>query len=204
MSVYPEAAPHLSLEERSMVAQLRDRLLQTMPEGIPCDLDTDLNLVRWIRGYQHNIDRIIKTFPEYVSSRKAAGFDRSDHAERFFEMAHIKPYLPYIASSRLDDRVWSDQHNAFLFVERGWSQPKEFVKAIRSSDYLLHCFGYSEMLLQYILRREKAQEENKGPVQFIVLFDLYDVNLTDYLNPLSAHIRLWQTRSDLWQDWYIF
>uniref|UniRef100_A0A914RZG5 Uncharacterized protein n=1 Tax=Parascaris equorum TaxID=6256 RepID=A0A914RZG5_PAREQ len=49
---------------------------------------------------------------------------------------------------------------------------------MRSSDYLMHCFGYMEMLLQ--------------------------VNLTDYLNPMSAQIKLWQLRSDLWQDWYVF
>uniref|UniRef100_A0A915BX60 CRAL-TRIO domain-containing protein n=2 Tax=Parascaris univalens TaxID=6257 RepID=A0A915BX60_PARUN len=202
MSAHTGAAPHLTLEERNLVTQLRDRLIHVMPEGIPRDLDTDLNLARWIRGYQHNIDRITKVFPVYVASRKAAGFDRSDHPERFFDIVQLKAYLPFIASSRLDDRVWSDEHNAFLFVERACSQPKEFVKTMRSSDYLMHCFGYMEMLLQFILRREKAQEENKGPVQFIVLFDLGEVNLTDYLNPMSAQIKLWQLRSDLWQDWY--
>lgn len=100
---------------------------------------------------------------------------------------------------------------------------------MRCSDYLVHCFGYSELLLQVkfhnfknnrtwtdakpaltkivlqlILRREKEQDASKGPVQFIVFFDLATVNLTDYVNPLSAQMKLWQVRSDLWQDWWAF
>lgn len=195
-------APGIDTDERCLIAQLRNRLNQKLTDGIPSDLDTDLNLARWIRGYQRNIDKIIEVFPVYCQSREAAGFVGDNFPEVYFELPQIKPYLPFIASSRLDDQVWSDKHNAFLFVERAWSQPKEIVKTMKCSDYLLHCFGYSEMLLQLILRREKHQDVNKGPVQFIVLFDLGEVNLSDYLNPLSAHIKLWQIRSDLWQDWY--
>lgn len=68
MSAHTGAAPHLTLEERDLVTQLRDRLIHVMPGGIPCDLDTDLNLARWIRGYQRNIDRITKVFIQGTSS----------------------------------------------------------------------------------------------------------------------------------------
>lgn len=37
------------------------------------------------------------------------------------------------------------------------------------------------MLQQLILRREKKQSADKGPVQFIVIFDLNTVNITDYV-----------------------
>ncbi|VDK17724.1 unnamed protein product [Anisakis simplex] len=205
-----QAVSPISADERHAITILRSRLQETMPEGIPDDLNTDFNLNRWIRGYDHDIDRILQinqsvfeAFPEYVASRRAAGFDVSDHMERFFEMPSIKPYLPFIAASRLGDRIWSDQHNAFLFVERAWSQPKEFVKALKCSDYMMHCFGYSELLLQYILQREKIQKADKGAVQFIVIFDMSDVNISDYLNPISTHMKLWQLRSDMWQDWYV-
>jgi hypothetical protein len=46
---------------------------------------------------------------------------------------------------------------------------------MKTSDYLLHCFGYSEHLLQLILRREKHQAAHRGPVQFVVIFDLATV-----------------------------
>ncbi|VDO42318.1 unnamed protein product [Haemonchus placei] len=118
---------------------------------IPDDLDTDLNLVRWIRGHQGNLDKICTNFTQYVSSRKAAGFLGRDLPERYFEMPQIKPFLPFIASSRLADTVWSEEHNAFMFVERAWAQPKEFIKTFKASDYLIHCFGYSELLLQLML-----------------------------------------------------
>uniref|UniRef100_A0A0N5AY18 CRAL-TRIO domain-containing protein n=1 Tax=Syphacia muris TaxID=451379 RepID=A0A0N5AY18_9BILA len=208
MSVYPLPAPCIGADELNLVTQLRNRLNEVLTGGIPNDLDTDLNLVRWIRGYQGNINKITEVFPVYCESRKAAGFVGENFVEEYFQLPQIKPYLKFIASSRLGDRLWFEENNAFLFVERAWSQPKEkgnflkIVKAMKCSDYLLHCFGYSEMLLQLILRREKYQDAGKGPVQFIVLFDLSEVNLSDYLNPLSTHIRLWQLRSELWQDWY--
>jgi hypothetical protein len=49
----------LSGDERRLVAELRSRLIDVMGE-IPSDLDTDLNLGRWIRGYHGQIERIVK------------------------------------------------------------------------------------------------------------------------------------------------
>ncbi|PAV78294.1 hypothetical protein WR25_09372 isoform A [Diploscapter pachys] len=191
-----------SENEKELIEELRLRLKDKLPGGIPEDLDTDLNLNRWIRGYNGNIDdRIVQNFSEYVASRKAADFIGKDFVDKFFEMENIAPFLPFIASSRLQDRQFSEELNAFLFVERAWSQPKEFIKVFKTSDYLLHCFGYSEVLLQLILNREKKQDPSKGPVQFIVLFDLQTVNIMDYVTP-SGYLKLWQLRSALWQDWF--
>ncbi|CAO4370267.1 unnamed protein product [Caenorhabditis nigoni] len=188
--------------EKSQINSVRAMLQEKLPNGIPDDVNTDLNLCRWLRGYHGDMEKIVKNFATYLASRKAAGFVGDDFAEKFFELPDIEPFLQYIASSRLQDRQWSDEHNAFLFVERAWSQPKEFIKTFKTSDYLLHCFGYSEMLQQLILRREKKQSADKGPVQFIVIFDLNTVNITDYVNPMSGYMKLWQIRSELWQDWY--
>nr|CDJ82816.1 Cellular retinaldehyde-binding triple function domain containing protein [Haemonchus contortus] len=195
------AADPISPAEQETIDVLRSRLNECMKK-IPDDLDTDLNLVRWIRGHQGNLDKICTNFTQYVSSRKAAGFLGRDLPERYFEMPQIKPFLPFIASSRLADTVWSEEHNAFMFVERAWAQPKEFIKTFKASDYLIHCFGYSELLLQLMLERERKQSKDRGPVQFIVIFDLATVNITDYVNPLSGYMKLWQLRSELWQEWY--
>ncbi|VDL79544.1 unnamed protein product [Nippostrongylus brasiliensis] len=195
------AADPISPAEQEAIDQLRSRLIETMKE-IPEDLDTDLNLLRWIRGHQGDMNKICRNFSQYVDSRSAAGFVGRDLPERFFEMPTIKPFLPFIASSRLADTVWSEEHNAFMFVERAWCQPREFIKTFKASDYLIHCFGYSETLLQLILERERKQSKDRGPVQFIVIFDLATVNITDYVNPMSGYMKLWQLRSDLWQEWY--
>ncbi|CAB3402359.1 unnamed protein product [Caenorhabditis bovis] len=204
MAVKTEFRPSdpISDKERVLIKQLRTTLNEKLANGIPEDVDTDLNLCRWIRGNHGDIDKIVTNFASYLASREAAGFVGDDFPERFFEMENIEPFLKFIASSRLQDRQWSEEHNAFLFVERAWSQPKEFIKTFKTSDYLLHCFGYSEMLQQLILRREKKQSPEKGPVQFIVIFDLQTINITDYVNPMSGYMKLWQIRSKLWQDWY--
>ncbi|RCN36005.1 CRAL/TRIO domain protein [Ancylostoma caninum] len=195
------AAEPISSAEKEQIDALRARLNECLKK-IPEDLDTDLNLVRWIRGYQGDIEKICTNFSHYVSSRNASGFVGRDLPEKYFEMPAIKPFLPFIASSRLGDSVWSEEHNAFMFVERAWAQPREFIKTFKTSDYLIHCFGYSELLLQLILERERKQSKDRGPVQFIVIFDLATVNITDYVNPMSGYMKLWQLRSDLWQDWY--
>ncbi|CAI5445858.1 unnamed protein product [Caenorhabditis angaria] len=188
--------------ERKTIEEVRKRITDSLPEGIPSDIDTDINLCRWIRGYKGDQIKLVDNFKHYIASRKAAGFVGEDFAEKFFEMDEIEPFLKWIASSRLQDRQWSEELNAYLFVERAWSQPREFIKTFKTSDYLLHCFGYSEMLQQLILRREKNQSPEKGPVQTIVIFDLSTVNITDYVNPMSGYMKLWQIRSELWQNWY--
>ncbi|KIH52838.1 hypothetical protein ANCDUO_17052 [Ancylostoma duodenale] len=144
------AAEPISSAEKEQIDALRARLNECLKK-IPEDLDTDLNLVRWIRGYQGDIEKICTNFSHYVSSRSASGFVGRDLPEKYFEMPAIKPFLPFIASSRLGDSVWSEEHNAFMFVERAWAQPREFIKTFKTSDYLIHCFGYSELLLQLIL-----------------------------------------------------
>ncbi|VDK62689.1 unnamed protein product [Onchocerca ochengi] len=174
-----QSPPPASIHECALIEQLRNKLTDELPDGIPDDLNTDLNLLRWIRGFDANFDKITKNFYTYVESRRAAGFDVSDLPEKFFDLPNIKRFLPYIAASRLNDRLWLDERNAFLFVERAWSQPKEL-----------------------ILRREKKQSAAKGLVQFIVFFDAATLNLIDYLNPMSAQIKFWQMRSELWQNWY--
>lgn len=111
--------------ERSQINSVRAMLQEKLPDGIPDDVNTDLNLCRWIRGYHGDTEKLVKNFATYLASRKAAGFVGNDFAEKFFELPSIAPFLQFIASSRLQDRQWSDEHNAFLFVERAWSQPKE-------------------------------------------------------------------------------
>ncbi|VDN28423.1 unnamed protein product [Gongylonema pulchrum] len=125
-------SPRPNLDEYAQIERLRDALTEQLPEGIPADLNTDLNLLRWIRGYKANFGKITENFCTYVASRRAAGFDIANLPEKFFDLPHIKPFLPFIASTRLDDRVWHETRNAFLFVERAWCQPKQV-------KFLLYC-----------------------------------------------------------------
>lgn len=60
MSVYPTSAPGIDTDEKCLIAQLRNCLNLKMPSGIPADLDTDLNLSRWLRGYQRNVEKIVE------------------------------------------------------------------------------------------------------------------------------------------------
>ncbi|KIH52819.1 hypothetical protein ANCDUO_17071 [Ancylostoma duodenale] len=108
------AAEPISSTEKEQIDALRARLNECLKK-IPEDLDTDLNLVRWIRGYQ--------AFDQNFS--KDYGTSGIPYPFRYFEMPAIKPFLPFIASSRLGDSVWSEEHNAFMFVERAWAQPRE-------------------------------------------------------------------------------
>lgn len=60
MALHRKAAPEISPDEFRLIGQLREQLMQIIPNGIPTDLDTNLNLVRWIRGYQKNIEKILQ------------------------------------------------------------------------------------------------------------------------------------------------
>ncbi|GMS87725.1 hypothetical protein PENTCL1PPCAC_9900 [Pristionchus entomophagus] len=218
MTVVPSgsaAAPLPSPLEAEVIAKLRTRLRRVMVDGIPPDLDTDFNLLRWIRGHNGDVKAAMTHFRNYSASREAAGFVGNDLFERLqwiiiyglydlslHTRSPVSLYLPHLGHCTLNDSVWSADHNAFLFVERAWSQPKELIKSMKTSDYLLHCFAFSEVLLQLILKREKCQSLGKGPVQVIVIFDLSLINITDYLNPVSGYLKLWQLRAEMWQYWY--
>ncbi|VDN25428.1 unnamed protein product [Gongylonema pulchrum] len=51
-------SPRPNLDEYAQIERLRDALTEQLPEGIPADLNTDLNLLRWIRGYKANFGKI--------------------------------------------------------------------------------------------------------------------------------------------------
>jgi hypothetical protein len=111
--------------ERVAIDELRE-LLHRAPHRLPVDIDTDFNLLRWLRGYHGNTTRLVEAFDSYVESRHAAGFDCDNMIDGgYFDLPHIAPYLQYMASSRLGDRLWSEKHKAFVFVEKAWAQPKE-------------------------------------------------------------------------------
>ncbi|GMT17087.1 hypothetical protein PFISCL1PPCAC_8384 [Pristionchus fissidentatus] len=205
MTVTPSgsaAAPLPSPLEAEVVSKFRNRLRRAMVDGIPPDLDTEFNLLRWIRGHNGDVKAAMTHFRNYSASRDASGFVGSDLFDRLHTRPDVSQYLPHLGYCTLNDSVWSPEHNAFLLVERAWSQPKELIKSMKTSDYLLHCFAFSEVLLQLILKREKCQSSGKGPVQVIVIFDLSLINITDYLNPVSGYLKLWQLRAEMWQYWY--
>ncbi len=55
---------------------------QRMGDVIPPELNTDLNLRRWVNGWKGSIDEIEPRFRDYIENRHAARFDREDFIER--------------------------------------------------------------------------------------------------------------------------
>ncbi|KAM3723856.1 CRAL-TRIO domain-containing protein [Dirofilaria immitis] len=51
--------------------------------------------------FDANFDKITMNFCTYIESRRAAGFDIKNMPGKFFDLPHIKPFLPYIAASLL-------------------------------------------------------------------------------------------------------
>ena len=64
--------------------------------GIPADLDTDLNLRRWHRGWKGDLDAICPRLAAYIANRRAAGYDRPDFVQAL-------PNLPVRALPILSD-----------------------------------------------------------------------------------------------------
>ncbi|KAK6010266.1 hypothetical protein OSTOST_24718, partial [Ostertagia ostertagi] len=109
-------------------------------------------------------------------------------------MPHIKPFLPFIASSRLGDSVWSEEHNAFMFVERAWAQPKEMILKMTTLKH--GGLGGTKAVRPGGVNRKQSNRVTT----MLLYFDLATVNITDYVNPMSGYMKLWQLRSDLWQE----
>ncbi|KHN81731.1 CRAL-TRIO domain-containing protein C34C12.6 [Toxocara canis] len=174
------------------------KLIRSRIKGIPTEFDTDFYLARWWRAYDGDIKAIERRMREVFEHRRTFGYDRLDtklfdtkidFARKTFERFSIST-------------VWQEHYseNVSVFIQRmSGVDLREITKVIPLS-YVIHSYY---MLLESFTRAVLAREAVTGNAgAAVVVLDLDGLNITDFLNPLSAPAKLARLTIKVWSDYF--
>lgn len=167
--------------------------------GIPSDLDTDLNLRRWIRGWKGQINEIEPRLRAYIENRKIAKLDAPDYLDTFENNPVYIKYHKYFSISRHKNVVNSKDNCVLLFERMGNIDFNKMTKVIPCGEFNFLYFVVCEGLLRQILKQEKSSGKPSG---LTVIYDMAGFNIMDYANPNSAILKITKHCFALLQDYY--
>ncbi|KAI6190169.1 CRAL-TRIO domain-containing protein [Aphelenchoides bicaudatus] len=189
--VRPEPFSEAELE-RSKV--LRSKLDQILPD----ELKSDFFLCRWLRAYNGNESIIEEKLKELIAHREAFGYTESNIIQFCEDNTIARKTFERFAISQLKMDVFSEDVAVFI-QKMEHTDLKQIVKIMPLSNVL-----HSYFFLQTAFQRAIHEHEQKigRPAAVIVVLDLQGLNLTDFLNPLSASTKLARLVVKIWSDYF--
>uniref|UniRef100_A0A914ELD1 CRAL-TRIO domain-containing protein n=1 Tax=Acrobeloides nanus TaxID=290746 RepID=A0A914ELD1_9BILA len=176
----------------------RKNLRKILGDALPEDLNTDFNLDRWLANYVKDFDLCVERVKEYLEIRSAFGHTK-ESLKNFNNTEEFLNYCEIFGLSTFEE-VWVNElDNGLIFMECGVMEPSKAPHVIRAADYTRLTFGYNEYFQSLILQHEKKSGK---PSHGICYFDMQNVNIIDYINPYSSINKLFQSRVQLWFDYY--
>uniref|UniRef100_A0A914KFS8 CRAL-TRIO domain-containing protein n=1 Tax=Meloidogyne incognita TaxID=6306 RepID=A0A914KFS8_MELIC len=116
---------------------------------------TSINLMRWLKSYNWDVDLCTEVIEEYVKNRKCLGLNDDDFYKDFYDHQQIKHYCDVFQQSRLQYNWINSLDNGIVFVEGCPKSASTTAQLIRTGQFLFAFFAWSEYLLRLILKRER-------------------------------------------------
>jgi len=185
----------LTEEELKQVKELRSIFHEKIPE----DLDTDLNLRRWVHGWKGQMDEIEPRLKLYIQNRKAAKYDQPNHLDTFFDHPLVQKYFKYLAFSRELNVINSKDNGVFLVERIENVDLNNLMKVVTCGDFLHMNFILCEGFMRQILNQEKLSGRPSG---MTILYDMSGVKIGDFLNPNSPLMKINKLSMGLFQDYF--
>lgn len=183
---------------------------QRMGDIIPAELNTDLNLKRWVNGWKGDIEEIEPRFKAYLENRKAAGFDRDDFEERykqwryceegkFMEFFNISYFEPNPNHRQVIFNPRDDSVILYEKIDPGTDLNQLVSHVIGMGNITMANFWNSEALLRIILAKEKQTGRPSG---LTIVFDTENMSFSNYLHIHSPWNRANKLGMHIFQEWY--
>ncbi|VDP27824.1 unnamed protein product [Soboliphyme baturini] len=165
-------------------------LKQILGDSLPADLNTDLNLKRWLNGY------LLLT---YAVNRRVAGLDSPSLLENVYENVYVKKLLVHLQIS-LKSMVVNEYDNSIVVVCLIDSVSyHDLARVVTPSEMLMYYFALTEYFFKQVLAREKATGRRSG---LTFVFDVANFHVVDYVNPRSRFMQLFSLCASVIQDYY--
>nr|CAD2179410.1 unnamed protein product [Meloidogyne enterolobii] len=160
---------------------------------------TSINLMRWLKSYNWDVDHCTEVIEEYVKNRDCLGLNDDDFYNDFYDHQEIKHYCDVFQQSRLQYEWINSLDNGIVFVEGCPKSASTTAQQIRTGQFLFAFFAWSEYLLRLILKRERETGQQSYAV---CIFDMTGAGIWQYANPMGPINRLFESRVKLAVSYY--
>lgn len=160
---------------------------------------TTINLMRWLKSYNWDVDLCAQVIEEYVKNRKCLGLNDDDFYKNFYDHTEIKHYCEVFQQSRLQYDWVNSLDNGLVFVEACPKSASITAQLIRTGQFLFAFFAWSEYMLRLILKRERETGQRSYAV---CIFDMSGAGIWQYSNPMGPINRLFESRVKLAISYY--
>uniref|UniRef100_A0A0N5BLA8 CRAL-TRIO domain-containing protein n=1 Tax=Strongyloides papillosus TaxID=174720 RepID=A0A0N5BLA8_STREA len=176
-----------------------EKIRNDMGDEIPKYMNTDYHLKRWLKANNDNVNDTIKKFRKYLRIRQCYKCDDDKYFEDFYNNTEIVNFRKIFSQSICQINWYNSKDNALLFVESAVNDTGSVTKSIRVNDYVRIFFICCEYFQRVLLEHEKITgKESSG----ICIFDMSNFSLMNYANPVSAINKMYETRIDIWLNYF--
>lgn len=188
---------NLTDQEREAVDKLRDLFNGKIPE----DLDTDLNLLRWIKGWKGQLNEIEPRLKSYIQNRRLTKIDGEDFLEKFETFPIYHKVFKYFGFSLADKPYVNTKDNTLFMSERLENVNFHSItnKALTCGEIINSSFQIMEAMFRHVLTQEKRSGRPSG---ITVIYDMYKVNALEYANPNCPIIKISKLCFAILNDYY--
>ncbi|CEF60578.1 CRAL-TRIO domain and CRAL/TRIO, N-terminal domain-containing protein [Strongyloides ratti] len=176
-----------------------EELRKALGDEIPKYMNTDFHLARWLKANKNNVNDTIKKFKKYLLIRQCYKCDNDTYFENFYDNTEIINFRKIFSQSICDINWYNTKDNALIFVESAVHDTSSVTKSIRINDYVRIFFTCCEYFQRVLLEYEKINGKKSSG---ICIFDMSNFSLMNYTNPVSAINKMYESRIDIWLNYY--
>ncbi|PAV77633.1 hypothetical protein WR25_25483 isoform B [Diploscapter pachys] len=139
-----------------------------------------------------------KRIEHYLLHRELLGYDKMTEDELYNVHPIGKPTFERFVISRMDETLTSNNVHVIVQKLKG-TNLNEIMKVIPLSHVIHSYFMFQDMFGRVIA---KTENRTGKPSSVVCILDLDGVNLADFLNPLSAPVKLARLVVKIWADYF--
>lgn len=182
-------------EQRQQIQQLR----QELKGELPPDLDTELNLYRWIHGWSGNIREASQRFRTYIENRRAFHLDHAEFPDQFLSHPALLKYGLYFSFSLLPEAINPYDDSVVVVQKMENIDFHRMAKIMTCENFVALYFVVCERVFREILKKERETGRKSG---LTIIYDLGNFPLWSYVNPNAPIHKIHKLCLHLLQDYY--